>query len=128
ADWTPEEVTALVRYLHEHRAERGDTGNFRQSTYANVAEHLRPLHVSGKIKDHKNVSIKWGALKQTYNAIVTYRSKSGEHWDNECGANIGGALAAESWGKYIAVKGNVHMKPFRNKGWEYLEYLEDIFP
>lgn len=66
-------------------------------------------------------------LERTYNAIVTYCSKLGEHWDNECGANIGGALAAESWGKYIAVKGNVHKKPFHNKGWEYLEYLEDIF-
>ncbi|KIK24236.1 hypothetical protein PISMIDRAFT_98860, partial [Pisolithus microcarpus 441] len=128
ADWTPEEVDALVRYLHGHHAERGDTGSFCQSTYANAADHIRPLLVSGKVKDHKNVSIKWGALKQTYNAIVTYRSKSGEHWDNERGANIGGALAAESWSKYVAVKANAQMKPFHNKGWEYLEFLEDIFP
>ncbi|KIK17968.1 hypothetical protein PISMIDRAFT_44341, partial [Pisolithus microcarpus 441] len=90
------------------------------------AEHICPLHISGKIKDHKNVSIKWGALKQMYNAIMTYHSKSGEHWDNECGANISGVLVVESWGKYIA--GNAHMKPFHNKGWEFLEYLEDIFP
>ncbi|KIK17379.1 hypothetical protein PISMIDRAFT_15155 [Pisolithus microcarpus 441] len=81
-----------------------------------------------EVKDHKNVSIKWGVLKQTYNTIVTYRSKSGEHWDNERGANISGALAAESWSKYVAVKANAQMKPFRNKGWEYLEFLEDIFP
>ncbi|KIK16584.1 hypothetical protein PISMIDRAFT_84482, partial [Pisolithus microcarpus 441] len=67
-------------------------------------------------------------LKQTYNAIMTYHSKLGEHWDNERGANIGGALAAESWSKYVAVKANVQMKPFHNKGWEYLEFLEDIFP
>ncbi|KAI5981524.1 hypothetical protein EDD15DRAFT_2203873 [Pisolithus albus] len=51
-----------------------------------------------------------------------------EHWDNEHGANISGALAGENWSKYIATKGNALMKPFRNKGWEYLEYLEDIFP
>ncbi|KIK15121.1 hypothetical protein PISMIDRAFT_115772, partial [Pisolithus microcarpus 441] len=104
ADWTPEEVDALVHYLHRHCAERGDTGSFCQSTYANTADHIRPLLVSGKVKDHKNVSIKWGALKQTYNAIMTYRSKLGEHWDNERGANIGRALAAESWSKYVAVK------------------------
>ncbi|KIK15117.1 hypothetical protein PISMIDRAFT_115748, partial [Pisolithus microcarpus 441] len=126
ADWTPEEVDALVHYLHRHRVERGDTGSFHQSTYANTADHIRPLLVSGKVKDHKNVSIKWGALKQTYNAIMTYRSKLGEHWDNERGANIGGALAAESWSKYVAA--NAQMKPFHNKGWEYLEFLEDIFP
>ncbi|KAI5990585.1 hypothetical protein EDC04DRAFT_2911895 [Pisolithus marmoratus] len=79
------------------------------------------------VKDHRNISTKWGVLKQTYNAIVTYHSRSGEHWDNECGANIGRVLVAESWSKYIAVKANIHMKPFHNKGWEYLEFLEDIF-
>ncbi|KIK19904.1 hypothetical protein PISMIDRAFT_43162, partial [Pisolithus microcarpus 441] len=113
-------------YLHDHHAEWGDTGNFHQSTYANAAEHICPLHISGKIKDHKNVLIKWGVIKQTYNVIITYCSKLGKHWDNECCANISGVLAGESWSKYIA--GNILMKPFCNKGWEYIKYLEDIFP
>ncbi|KAI5987592.1 hypothetical protein EDC04DRAFT_2589210, partial [Pisolithus marmoratus] len=128
AGWSPEETTALVHYLHEHCAERGDTGNFRQMTYANAAEHLRPLLISGKIKDGKNVSIKWGVLKQTYNAIMTYHSRLGEHWDNEHGAKISGALGAEQWSKYVAIKMNSLMKPFCNKGWEYLDLMEDIFP
>ncbi|KAI5987727.1 hypothetical protein EDD15DRAFT_2372113 [Pisolithus albus] len=76
----------------------------------------------------ENVSIKWGVLKQTYNVIVTYCNKLGEHWDNQCGANISRVLVVENWAKYIAVKANVHMKLFHNKGWEYLEYMEDIFP
>ncbi|KAI6006362.1 hypothetical protein EDC04DRAFT_2907927 [Pisolithus marmoratus] len=58
---------------------------------------------------------------------MTYHSRLGEHWDNECGANVSGVLVAESWSKYVAVKANTHMKPFHNKGWEYLEFLEDIF-
>ncbi|KAI6012945.1 hypothetical protein BKA83DRAFT_4500641 [Pisolithus microcarpus] len=81
----------------------------------------------GSIKDHKNVSIKWGAIKQTYNVIITYHSKSGKHWDNEHGTNISGALAGENWSKYVAVKGNALMRPFCNKGWEYMDFLEDIF-
>ncbi|KAI6033624.1 hypothetical protein PISMIDRAFT_113865, partial [Pisolithus microcarpus 441] len=125
ADWSIEEVGVLVQYLHDHHAEWGDTGNFHQSTYANAAGHICLLHVSGKIKDHKNVSIKWGAIKQTYNAIITYRSKSGKHWDNEHGANISGALAGENWSKYVT--GNALMRPFHNKGWEYIDFLEDIF-
>ncbi|KAI6038467.1 hypothetical protein EDC04DRAFT_2549217, partial [Pisolithus marmoratus] len=88
ADWSPEETTGLVCYLHKHCAEHGNTGNFHQTTYANAADHICPLLISGKIKDGRNVLIKWGVLKQTYNAIMTYHSKSGEHWDNEHGANI----------------------------------------
>ncbi|KAI5997718.1 hypothetical protein EDC04DRAFT_2612515 [Pisolithus marmoratus] len=95
---------------------------------AKEVEHIHPLHVAGKIKDHRKVLIKWGAIKQTYNAIITYCSKSGKHWDNEHGTNISGALAGENWSKYVAVKANILMKPFHNKGWEYMEYLEDIFP
>ncbi|KAI6166486.1 hypothetical protein EDD17DRAFT_1753348 [Pisolithus thermaeus] len=84
------------------------------------------MPISGKVKDHKNVLIKWGVLKQTYNAIGAVYIPT--HWDNEHGANISGVLAAEAWSKYIAVKANTHMRPFRNKGWEYLEFMEDIFP
>ncbi|KIN97526.1 hypothetical protein M404DRAFT_970521, partial [Pisolithus tinctorius Marx 270] len=44
ADWTAEETTALIKYLHVHRSECADAGNFRQVTYVNAAEHIRPLH------------------------------------------------------------------------------------
>ncbi|KIO00564.1 hypothetical protein M404DRAFT_29490 [Pisolithus tinctorius Marx 270] len=87
-------------------------------------DHIR----SGKIKDSKNVSIKWGSLKHMYNAIMTYCSGSGEHWDNENGANICGVADAEKWAKFVGVKRNMAMKPFCNKGWQYLPMMEDIFP
>ncbi|KIN98651.1 hypothetical protein M404DRAFT_98493, partial [Pisolithus tinctorius Marx 270] len=61
-------------------------------------------------------------LKHTYNAIMTYHSGSGKHWDNENGANICGAADAEKWAKFISVK------LFRNKGWQYLLMMGDIFP
>ncbi|KIN93642.1 hypothetical protein M404DRAFT_170643, partial [Pisolithus tinctorius Marx 270] len=128
AKWTDEEVAALIDYLHTNRSERADAGNFRQATYAKAAESIRKLHRSGKIKDSKNVSIKWGSLKHTYNTIMTYRSGSGEHWDNENGANICGAADAEKWAKFVGVKRNAAMKPFCNKGWQYLLMMEDIFP
>ncbi|KAI5995247.1 hypothetical protein EDC04DRAFT_2981189 [Pisolithus marmoratus] len=121
ANWSAVEVGALIQYLHAHCVEWANTGNFCQSTYANAVEHICLLHVTGKIKDHKNI-------KQTYNVVITYHSKLGKHWDNDHGTNISGALAGENWSKYITVKANVLMKPFHNKGWEYMEYLEDIFP
>ncbi|KIO11979.1 hypothetical protein M404DRAFT_125364, partial [Pisolithus tinctorius Marx 270] len=125
---TDEEVATLVDYLHTNHSEWADTGNFRQMTYAKAAESICKLHRSSKIKDSKNVSIKWGSLKHTYNAIMTYRSGSGKHWDNENGANICGAADAEKWAKFVGVKQNVAMKPFHNKGWQYLPMMEDIFP
>ncbi|KIO01203.1 hypothetical protein M404DRAFT_106599, partial [Pisolithus tinctorius Marx 270] len=126
AKWTNEEVTALVNYLHTNCSEQADAGNFQQVTYAKAAESIRKLHRSGKIKDLKNVLIKWGLLKHTYNAIMTYHSRSGEHWDNENGANICGVADAEKWAKFVSQ--NVAMKPFCNKGWQYLPMMEDIFP
>ncbi|KIO11766.1 hypothetical protein M404DRAFT_118172, partial [Pisolithus tinctorius Marx 270] len=128
ADWMVEETTALIKYLHVHCSECADTGNFHQVTYVNAAEHICPLHQTGKIKDYKNVLIKWGSIKQIYNAIMTYCRGSGEHWDNENGANICGAADAEKWGKFVAIKRNTIMRPFCNKGWEYLHFMEDIFP
>ncbi|KIO03203.1 hypothetical protein M404DRAFT_92156, partial [Pisolithus tinctorius Marx 270] len=119
ADWMTEETTALIKYLHVHCSEHADTGNFCQVTYVNAAEHIHPLHWTGKIKDYRNI-------KQIYNTIMTYCRGSAEHWDNENGANICGAADMEKWGKYI--QRNTIMKPFHNNGWEYLQFMEDIFP
>ncbi|KIN96161.1 hypothetical protein M404DRAFT_33478 [Pisolithus tinctorius Marx 270] len=59
---------------------------------------------------------------------MTYHSGSGKHWDNENGANICGVADAEKWAKFVSVKRNAAMKPFCNKGWQYLPMMEDIFP
>ncbi|KIN96912.1 hypothetical protein M404DRAFT_51400, partial [Pisolithus tinctorius Marx 270] len=57
--WTDEEVAALIDYLHTNCSEQTNTGNFQQVTYAKAAESICKLHRSGKIKDSKNVLIKW---------------------------------------------------------------------
>ena len=56
--WMSQELDAFVQYLQQHRAERGD-GAFKDSTLAAAADHLRSLHVSGKIKDSKSLRNKW---------------------------------------------------------------------
>ena len=162
ARWYPQEVDALVTYLHVHRAERADGGGFRENTFHAASQAIRHLHVSGKIKDAKCIATKWAAvrppspihpistdkhstkLKATYNAIQTYRSKSGVHWDDEHGGNIQGAVATATWDEYMSrkvripstlvsthahdIQGNKHMKEFRNKGWPYLAMVEEIYP
>ncbi|KIJ13849.1 hypothetical protein PAXINDRAFT_62234, partial [Paxillus involutus ATCC 200175] len=129
ARWTPGEVTALVDYLHDHRAERGEAGNFKDTTYNAAAAALRPLYNNiGAIKTGKMVGSKWAALKATYNVIESYRSQSGVHWGNDCGANIQGEDAAALWTQYLERKGSTAMKPFRNNGWGYYEKIHEIFP
>ncbi|KAI9457695.1 hypothetical protein HD554DRAFT_2141816 [Boletus coccyginus] len=127
AKWSNQEVDALVQYFHEHRAEMGD-GNFKEATFSASAEFLRPLHTMGKIKDAKSVRNKWGQLKAIYAAISHYCNQSGFHWDNENGANIQGTAASQVFDTYVAKKGNGLMKNFHNRGWKYLEQVEDILP
>ncbi|KAI9573967.1 hypothetical protein HD554DRAFT_2210351 [Boletus coccyginus] len=125
--WSDQEVDALVQYFHKHCAETGD-GNFKEATFSASAEFLQPLHMTGKIKDAKSVRNKWGQLKAIYAAISHYRNQSGFHWDNENGANIQGTTASQVFDTYVAKKGNGLMKNFRNRGWKYLEQVEDILP
>ena len=56
-----QELDAFVQYLQLHRAEHGD-GAFKDSTLAAAADHLRSLHVLGKIKDSKSLCNKWNNI------------------------------------------------------------------
>ncbi|KIK79281.1 hypothetical protein PAXRUDRAFT_43854, partial [Paxillus rubicundulus Ve08.2h10] len=67
-------------------------------------------------------------LKKTYNATKTYQNQSGVHWDNNHGTNIMGDAAKIVWDAYISEKGNEALKPFCNRGWEYYEKIQKIFP
>jgi hypothetical protein len=62
ARWTEQEIDALVDFLVEHHAERGDGTNFKDVTLNAAAAHLRPLLVSGKLKDGKSIKYKWGQV------------------------------------------------------------------
>ncbi|KIK79204.1 hypothetical protein PAXRUDRAFT_159611, partial [Paxillus rubicundulus Ve08.2h10] len=96
--WTPSKVAALVDYLHDHCAECGGAGNFKEMTYNAAAATLRPLYNGiGAIKTGKMVGSKWATLKATYNVIESYCSQSGVHWGNDCGANIQGEDAVALW-------------------------------
>ncbi|KIK96317.1 hypothetical protein PAXRUDRAFT_826115 [Paxillus rubicundulus Ve08.2h10] len=67
ARWTPAEVTALVDYLHDHCAECGEAGNFKETTYNTAATALRPLYNGiGTIKTGKMVGSKWATVTQSH--------------------------------------------------------------
>lgn len=70
AKWSEAEVDALVDYLHEHRSERADGGNFKDVTYSAAATMLQPLLVSGRPKDTKSVKYKWSAVSRISAFVV----------------------------------------------------------
>jgi hypothetical protein len=121
AYWNDQEVTALVDYLVEYRAEAGDGGNFKSATFNAAANHIAHLLSQGPVKTGKMCKTKWNSvcifqsifalsftkaiqLRQTYTAIETYRNQSGFHWDDDKGASIAGDAAADVWNTYIQQK------------------------
>ncbi|KAG6370584.1 hypothetical protein JVT61DRAFT_11202 [Boletus reticuloceps] len=110
ARWSPEEITALVDYLHAHRSEGNGAGGFKSATFTGAVKHLEPFHVAGsKVKDVKSVKYKWGALKAILAIINRWHNTSGNHYDDINGA-----------------KGNGGIKEFRNKGWEHRAKMDEI--
>jgi len=58
ANWKDQEVSALVDYLLEHKAEAGDGGNFKESTFTRAAAHINDLQL-GVAKTTKQCHSKW---------------------------------------------------------------------
>lgn len=62
AQWNSVEVSAFVDYLHEHRAERGDAGNFKPSVYSAAATAIGPHRTSGPPKTGAMCKNKWTSV------------------------------------------------------------------
>lgn len=58
AHWNEHEVTALIDYLHVHRAE-GEAGNFKPKTFNAAADHITPYLSHGPKKVGKMCKTKW---------------------------------------------------------------------
>jgi len=61
AHWNEHEVTALIDYLHVHRAE-GEAGNFKPKTFNAAADHITPYLSHGPKKVGKMCKTKWASV------------------------------------------------------------------
>lgn len=59
AHWNDAEVDALVDYLHDHKAEAGDGGNFKSNTLNAAATHIKQHLSQGTVKTGKMCKGKW---------------------------------------------------------------------
>jgi hypothetical protein len=66
AVWSPEETTALVDYLYEHRLQADTRGNFSAEMFAAAAEVISPLLEDGPEKTEKMCKTKWTRVSDFY--------------------------------------------------------------
>ena len=60
--WTSAEEVALVAFLHDNRAEAGDGGCFKKSTFQRAAQDIASVRGNGQAKDVKSCQNKWTAV------------------------------------------------------------------
>ncbi|PPQ97013.1 hypothetical protein CVT26_006439 [Gymnopilus dilepis] len=125
ASWTSAEESAFVDFLFEHRAEAGDGGNFKATTFQKALTHIAPFFKRGAAKSVKNLRNKWNNFRRVYRVIQAIKLVSGWVWDDTTGATITVDTAA-SWDDYV--KKHPEAKPFRNKGWPYFSKISHILP
>jgi len=118
-----------VAFLHDNRAEAGDGGSFKKSTFQRAAQYIASFRGNGQAKDVKSCQNKWTAvclfsfcrhlliqfqlfkLRKIYCVIQAIKEVSGWHW---------------AWDDYV--RKHPAAKPFQNKGWVHLHKVADIMP
>ena len=64
ADWNEAETIAFVEYLHEHKAEGGDGGGFKDVTFRGASTHIANLLTAGPVKTPKHCKTKWASVSR----------------------------------------------------------------
>ncbi|KAH0836363.1 hypothetical protein J3R83DRAFT_7934 [Lanmaoa asiatica] len=96
--------------------------------FNSAAHAIASHHTAGPVKTRAMCKTKWSSLKKIYNTIKTYRHRSGVHWNNEHGVNITCIADEKDWSNHTSKKGNEVLKPYHNTGWEYHQWISNIFP
>ncbi|KIK23355.1 hypothetical protein PISMIDRAFT_100578 [Pisolithus microcarpus 441] len=104
AQWCDEEVKPLVKFLYDHRAEVGDNGNFKSSTYHAATKHIAPLLKDGPPKTSAAVKNKWTGYMSHITIFDLSSMQSGAHWDNERGANVHGKDSEQVFEDFTKVR------------------------
>ncbi|KAG9316100.1 hypothetical protein JVU11DRAFT_3774 [Chiua virens] len=71
---------------------------------------------------------KWDKLKKIYNAIKSYRCRSGCHWDNTNGANVATPSEKANWQSFLASNTSQarEMAPFSESGWIHYPKMQQL--
>ncbi|KAF5341817.1 hypothetical protein D9611_001842 [Ephemerocybe angulata] len=123
--WNAEEEAAFCDFLVEHKAEAGDNGTFKKTTYEKAARAISHLRTKGGAKDASSCMNKWNSMRKTYRVVTALMGVSGFAWDDTTGASVG-PESAMVWDDYVAK--HPAAKPFRNKGWVHRAKVALLMP
>jgi hypothetical protein len=65
ASWTDCNITALVDYLHQHRAE-AEGGNLKRPMFQGAVAYVKTFRTKGAPKDAENAKSKWMAVRSLF--------------------------------------------------------------
>ncbi|KAJ7718237.1 hypothetical protein B0H16DRAFT_1425954 [Mycena metata] len=125
AVWLERDEKHLIEYLIEHKAEAGDNGNFKSSTFRGAAEHLEVTRTKGAKKTARSCEAKYRQLRKLWALVDVILGVSGWTWSDKKGVNVTPASQG-SWDAWVAV--NKDAKRFRNKGWPFYDLLLPLMP
>jgi hypothetical protein len=66
AVWNDSEVKALLDYLYLHRSASEGAGNFKDTVWSGVVEHVEAFLIRGPKKSIKMCQTKWTAVRYCY--------------------------------------------------------------
>ncbi|KAF7372652.1 Myb-DNA-bind-3 domain-containing protein [Mycena venus] len=126
AAWTHEDIVKLLEYLISQIATSEGGGNFKMQIFTAAARILNEIRAKGGPKTGKGCQNKYKALRATHQVVDHIKNHaSGFTYSDDHSADIGPA-SASAWDTYCIAHPDA--KPFRNKGWLYLEQMEKLIP
>ncbi|KAJ7036751.1 hypothetical protein C8F04DRAFT_464708 [Mycena alexandri] len=134
ADWVsnPDDVTNVLKFLHERRSRMGDGGNFDKTVYNEAAVYMASLGPpkKGGAKTAKAIETKWRGLRKLHEYILQVKQKSypgtsGWTYTDEGGFNVTDD-DREAWDNFV--KAHPHFKPFATSGWVHFKTVDEMVP
>ncbi|KAF6741424.1 hypothetical protein DFP72DRAFT_862313 [Ephemerocybe angulata] len=132
AVWAEREISGLLAFFINNKAEAGDNGNFKKTMFERAAASIAPLLAKGPAKSYRTCQNKWAAvclfLLSGAKDVPYGLRNQGCLWVG-VGCTTGATITPEtasSWDAYVAKHPDA--KPFHNHGWAHLSHVATLMP
>ncbi|KAJ7732370.1 hypothetical protein DFH07DRAFT_780974 [Mycena maculata] len=116
SSWSHNDITVLLEYLVQHKAEAGDGCSFKATTFRGAVIAVNAIRTKGGPKDHTSCATKYSSVIMTM---------SGWAWDETKGVDVTSATQG-TWDAFVAA--NPLASRFRNRGWPYYHLFLPLMP
>ncbi|KAJ7118071.1 hypothetical protein C8R44DRAFT_559476, partial [Mycena epipterygia] len=114
AVWTHNDCSTFIQHLADHKAEAGDGGNFKMTTFHGAVVVVNRVRTKGGPKTARSCASKYAALKKLNQIVQHIKNMSGWSWDSKKGVDVSPATQG-TWDAYVAKVPEAAR--FKNAGW-----------